>query len=57
MLLQEAGGEAACLQGQLGQDGAAGQQGRQGLGYAVTQRVHAEVQFLQVLRKGTRLDG
>lgn len=51
MLLQEAGGEAARLQGQLGQEGAAGQQRGQGLGYAVAQRVHAEVQFFQTLCK------
>lgn len=51
MLLQEAGGEAARLQGQPGQDGTGGQQQGQGLGYAVAQRVHAEVQFLQTLRR------
>lgn len=51
MLLQEAGGEAARLQGQLGQDGTGGQQRGQGLGYAVAQRVQAEVQFLQTLRR------
>lgn len=51
MLLQEAGGEAARLQGQPGQDGTGGQQRGQGLGYAVAQRVHAEVQFLQTLRR------
>lgn len=51
MLLQEAGGEAARLHGQLGQEGAAGQQRGQGLGYGVAERVHAEVQLLQALRE------
>ena len=52
MLLQEAGSEAAALQGQSGQQRAGRQQTGQGLGVPVTQWVHAEIQLLQALPQG-----
>ena len=53
MLLQEARSEAAGLQGQPRQHGAAGEQGGQRLRHAVAQRVHADVKLLKALWGGS----
>ena len=49
MALEEAGAKATGLQAQGAEHGAGPQKGGQGLATAISQWIHAQVQFLQVL--------